>query len=123
MSRHLDLVRSFLEQLEARDHREGAILAREFSVSDTPAIKLRSQAVPTAVHLCNGKALPASLGSWDGLLSPPLWFPLPAPLSGSHSLSAFLTLPAGARRVKYTAVGEERDTLASASRSRSDPSP
>lgn len=42
MSRHLDLVRSFLEQLEARDRREGAILAREFSVSDTPAIKLRS---------------------------------------------------------------------------------
>ncbi|KAL1771234.1 tyrosine-protein phosphatase non-receptor type 18 isoform X1 [Sigmodon hispidus] len=31
MSRHLDLVRSFLEQLEARDRREGAILAREFS--------------------------------------------------------------------------------------------
>ncbi|ERE91386.1 tyrosine-protein phosphatase non-receptor type 18 [Cricetulus griseus] len=31
MSRHLDLVRSFLEQLEARDLREEAILAREFS--------------------------------------------------------------------------------------------
>lgn len=57
MSRHSDLVRSFLEQLEARDHREGAILSREFSVSDTPAIKLRSQALPTVVHLCNRKAL------------------------------------------------------------------
>lgn len=65
MSRHLDLVRSFLEQLEARDLREEAILAREFSVSDTPEIKLRSQAVPTAVHLCNVKALPVSLGSRD----------------------------------------------------------
>lgn len=42
MSRHLDLVRSFLEQLEARDRREGEILGREFRVSDTPAIKLRS---------------------------------------------------------------------------------
>lgn len=42
MSRHLDQVRSFLEQLEAWDRREGAILAREFSVSDTPAIKFRS---------------------------------------------------------------------------------
>ncbi|OBS74220.1 hypothetical protein A6R68_15249 [Neotoma lepida] len=63
MSRHLDLVRSFLEQLEARDRREGAILAREFSVSDTPAIELRNQAVPTAVHLCNVKALPVSLAS------------------------------------------------------------
>uniref|UniRef100_A0A0G2JUS1 protein-tyrosine-phosphatase n=1 Tax=Rattus norvegicus TaxID=10116 RepID=A0A0G2JUS1_RAT len=31
MSRQSDLVRSFLEQQEARDHREGAILAREFS--------------------------------------------------------------------------------------------
>lgn len=47
MSRHLELVRSFLEQLEARDHQEGAILAREFSVSDNPAIKLRSQALST----------------------------------------------------------------------------
>jgi hypothetical protein len=63
MSRHTDLVRSFLEQLEARDYREGAILAREFSVSDTPAIKLRSQALPTAVHLCNMKALPFPLSS------------------------------------------------------------
>lgn len=63
MSRYLDLVRSFLEQLEARDHREGAILAREFSVSDTPAIKLRSQELPTAVHLCNMKALPFPLSS------------------------------------------------------------
>ncbi|KAL6090584.1 hypothetical protein STEG23_009433 [Scotinomys teguina] len=42
MSRHLDLVRSFLEQLEARDRREGAILAREFS-----DIKARSVAWKT----------------------------------------------------------------------------
>lgn len=77
MSRHSDLVRSFLEQLEARDHREGAILAREFSVSDTPVIKLRSQALPTAVHLCNRKALPFPFSSrgvsslrLSGFLSP-----------------------------------------------------
>lgn len=52
-----------MEQLQARDHREGAILAREFSVSDTPAIKLRSQALPTAVHLCSMKALTFPLSS------------------------------------------------------------
>ncbi|CAO2607812.1 Tyrosine-protein phosphatase non-receptor type 18 [Lemmus lemmus] len=42
MSRHLDHVRSFLEQLEARDRREGAILAHEFS-----DIKARSVAWKT----------------------------------------------------------------------------
>ncbi|XP_040585338.1 tyrosine-protein phosphatase non-receptor type 18 isoform X2 [Mesocricetus auratus] len=49
MSRHLDLVRSFLEQLEARDHREGAILAREFS-----DIKARSVAWKTG-GVCSTK--------------------------------------------------------------------
>ncbi|XP_051060324.1 tyrosine-protein phosphatase non-receptor type 18 isoform X1 [Phodopus roborovskii] len=49
MSRHLDLVRSFLEQLEARDRREGAILAREFS-----EIKARSVAWKTG-GVCSTK--------------------------------------------------------------------
>ncbi|XP_076414115.1 tyrosine-protein phosphatase non-receptor type 18 isoform X2 [Peromyscus maniculatus bairdii] len=49
MSRHLDLVRSFLEQLEARDRREGAILAREFS-----DIKARSLAWKTG-GVCSTK--------------------------------------------------------------------
>ncbi|MEJ1285227.1 protein tyrosine phosphatase non-receptor type 18 [Cricetulus griseus] len=49
MSRHLDLVRSFLEQLEARDLREEAILAREFS-----DIKARSVAWKTG-GVCSTK--------------------------------------------------------------------
>lgn len=105
MSRQSDLVRSFLEQQEARDHREGAILAREFSVSDTPAIKLLSQALPTAVQLCNVKALPFPLSSrgvfchqLSGFLSPHFSHP--------DSLPAFRTLPAGVQRVKSVAVWE-----------------
>ncbi|XP_055462556.1 tyrosine-protein phosphatase non-receptor type 18 isoform X8 [Psammomys obesus] len=50
MSRHLEPVRSFLEQLEARDRREGAILAREFS-----DIKARSVAWKTE-GVCSTKA-------------------------------------------------------------------
>ncbi|XP_028631288.1 tyrosine-protein phosphatase non-receptor type 18 isoform X1 [Grammomys surdaster] len=50
MSRQSDLVRSFLEQLEARAHREGAILAREFS-----DIKARSVAWKTE-GVCSTKA-------------------------------------------------------------------
>ncbi|EDL99309.1 rCG22217 [Rattus norvegicus] len=50
MSRQSDLVRSFLEQQEARDHREGAILAREFS-----DIKARSVAWKTE-GVCSTKA-------------------------------------------------------------------
>ncbi|GAB1284863.1 Tyrosine-protein phosphatase non-receptor type 18 [Apodemus speciosus] len=45
MSRHLDLVRSFLEQLEARDHREGAILAREFSVIKASSVAWKTEGV------------------------------------------------------------------------------
>ncbi|XP_017656961.1 tyrosine-protein phosphatase non-receptor type 18 isoform X2 [Nannospalax galili] len=50
MSRHLDAARSFLEQLEARDRREGAILAGEFS-----DIKARSAAWKTE-GVCSTKA-------------------------------------------------------------------
>ncbi|KAM7318770.1 hypothetical protein ACRRTK_021882 [Alexandromys fortis] len=49
MSRHLDLVRSFLEQLEARDCREGEILGREFR-----DIKARSVAWKTG-GVCSTK--------------------------------------------------------------------
>ncbi|XP_026641508.1 tyrosine-protein phosphatase non-receptor type 18 [Microtus ochrogaster] len=49
MSRHLDLVRSFLEQLEARDRREGEILGREFR-----DIKARSVAWKTG-GVCSTK--------------------------------------------------------------------
>lgn len=63
MSRPLEPVRIFLERLEARDRREGAILAREFSVSDTAAAELLSQAGPAAVLPRGGNCLPLSLRS------------------------------------------------------------
>lgn len=123
MSRHLDLVRSFLEQLEARDLREGAILAREFSVSDTPATKAMRPHGCAPVQ-CESSAFSSRfLGC---LLPPALSFPLPALLSRSHtvSLSAFRTLPTGAQRGEvYRCLGGARHTLVSVSHSRSSLAP
>lgn len=82
MSHSLDAVRSFLEQLEARGGREGAVLAGEFSVSGR---------VWTAARACPGRsgrlffcalccALPLFLAC-RGVSSPPGLFLSPAPLS------------------------------------------